>query len=91
MRRDVQEPAVALREGAARGPERLEAEAGEAILLALPMLTADDVARLLRTSRRAVYAVIRKGQVPGVVRLGRTLLVRRDRLMRWLSRREPPT
>lgn len=39
------------------------------------LLTCDEVARLLRTSRKAVDALIKRGQLPGVVRIGRRVLV----------------
>ena len=35
------------------------------------LLTSGEVAALLRTTRRAVYAMVERGQLPGVVRLGR--------------------
>jgi excisionase family DNA binding protein len=41
------------------------------------LLTADEVAELLRTSRKAVYAMVERGQLPGVRRVGRRLLGRR--------------
>ena len=37
--------------------------------------TANEVAELLRTSRPAVYAMVERGQIPGVVRIGRRVLV----------------
>ena len=55
---------------------------------ALPMLlTADETADLLRTSRKAVYAMSERGQLPGVTRIGRRLLVRRDVLLDWLDQK----
>ena len=55
---------------------------------ALPaLLTIDDVAAVLRTSRKAVYAMAERGQLPGVVRIGRRLLVSRDDLLSWLDER----
>lgn len=52
----------------------------------LPMLlTVDEVAELLRTSRPAIYAMSERGQLPGVIRVGRRLLFRRDALIDWLS------
>jgi excisionase family DNA binding protein len=50
-------------------------------------LTPDEVADLLRTSRRAIYAQIRRGTLPGVVHLSRRLLVDRDVLLHWLDTR----
>jgi excisionase family DNA binding protein len=50
-----------------------------------PLLTAADIASLLRTTRKAVYVMIERGQLPGVTRLGRRVLVRSDRLLEWLD------
>ena len=50
-----------------------------------PLLTADDAAQLLRTTRKAVYVMIERGQLPGVTRLGRRVLLRSDRLLEWLD------
>ena len=46
-----------------------------------------EVAELLRTSRSAVYAMVERGQLPGVTRIGRRLLFRRDALLHWLDRK----
>jgi hypothetical protein len=48
-------------------------------------LTADEVASLLRTTRKAVYARAERGLLPGLIHDGRRILVRRDVLMRSLS------
>ena len=50
-------------------------------------LTADETAALLRTTRKAVYAMAERGRLPGVVRIGRRLLVRRDVLLQSLCER----
>jgi excisionase family DNA binding protein len=55
------------------------------------LLTADEVAALLRTSRKAVYALAERGLLPGVTRLGRRLLVNRDDLLGWLERSRAPS
>jgi excisionase family DNA binding protein len=55
---------------------------------ALPsLLTIAEVAVLLRTSRKAVYAMAERGQLPGLTRIGRRLLVRRDDVRLWLDER----
>lgn len=51
------------------------------------LLTIDEVAGHLRTSRKAVYALIRRGTLPGVIRLPRRLLVDRAVLVGWLEQR----
>ena len=49
---------------------------------AMPVfLTVDEAATLLRVNRKTLYEAIRLGQVPGVVRLGKALRVRRDVLV----------
>ncbi len=59
---------------------------------AFPMLlTVDETAGLLRTSRKAVYAMAERGQLPGVTRIGRRLLVRRDALVDWLDQKHAPS
>ncbi len=57
----------------------------------LPMLlTIDEAADLLRTSRRAIYAMIARRQLPGVVRVRRRLLVRSADLLDWLHQKRAP-
>jgi excisionase family DNA binding protein len=51
------------------------------------LLTAEEAAAVLRTSRKAVYAMAERAQLPGIVRIGRRLLVRRADLLSWLNER----
>ncbi|WP_437931078.1 helix-turn-helix domain-containing protein [Sorangium sp. So ce291] len=55
------------------------------------LLTADEAAALLRTTRKAVYAMAERAALPGAVRIGRRLLVHRDDLLRWLDERRAPS
>jgi excisionase family DNA binding protein len=55
------------------------------------LLLVSEVAAMLRTSPKAVYAMIERGLVPGVVRIGRRVLVRRDDLLHWLSQKSAPS
>jgi excisionase family DNA binding protein len=48
-------------------------------------LTADETATLLRTSRKAIYVMVERRQLPGVTRIGRRLLVRSESLLDWLN------
>jgi excisionase family DNA binding protein len=58
----------------------------------LPMLlTADDAADLLRTTRRAIYAMVERGQLPGVVRVRRRVLLKSDALLHWLEQKSAPS
>ena len=57
----------------------------------LPMfLTVDEAADLLRTTRRAIYAMVERGQLPGVIRVRRRVLIRRDALLHWLEQKSAP-
>ncbi len=59
---------------------------------ALPLLLkADEVATLLRTSPKAIYDMASRGQLPGVTRIGRRLLIRRDDLLRYLRENRAPS
>ena len=49
------------------------------------LLTVPEVAVFLRTSKKAVYDLVERGQLPGVVRLGRRVLVRRVDLLRHVG------
>jgi excisionase family DNA binding protein len=54
-------------------------------------LTADDVATLLCTTRRAVYAMTERRQLPGITRIGRRVLYRADDLLDWLDQKRAPS
>ena len=59
---------------------------------ALPvLLTVDDVAQLLRTTNRAIYAMIERQQLPGIVRIGRRVLFRAADLLDWLHQKSAPS
>lgn len=55
------------------------------------LLTIREVAALLRTTPKAVYAMTDRGQLPGVIRIGRRTLIRRDDLLHWLDRSRAPS
>ena len=55
------------------------------------LLTPTEVAELLRTSRKAIYAMIERAQLPGIVRIGRRVLVREDALVDWLRQKSTPS
>jgi excisionase family DNA binding protein len=59
---------------------------------ALPLfLNVDEAAELLRTSRRAIYAMIERRQLPGVTRVRRRVLIRADDLLDWLDQKRAPS
>jgi excisionase family DNA binding protein len=73
----------------ARRPTRT---AGSADRAALPiLLTVDETADLLRTTRRAIYAMIERHQLPGVIRVRRRMLLRADDLLEWLEQKSAPS
>jgi len=55
------------------------------------LLTVDETADLLRTTPRAIYAMIARRQLPGVVRIRRRVLVRADDLLHWLHQKRAPS
>ena len=59
---------------------------------ALPLyLTADETAVLLRTTRKAIYVLIERGQLPGVRRIGRRVLVSSSEVLDWLDQSRAPS
>jgi len=73
---------------ASEGPEALNRR--DATRLPL-LLTAEEAGRLLRTSRKAIYAMVERGQLPGVIRLGRRVLFRAADLLDWLDQKRAPS
>lgn len=55
------------------------------------LLTVDEVADLLRTTRRAIYVMIARQHLPGVVRIRRRVLVRSADLLHWLRQKRAPS
>jgi len=55
------------------------------------LLTSGEMAGILRTTRKAVYAMAERGQLPGATRVGRRLLIRRDDMLQWLNERRAPS
>jgi excisionase family DNA binding protein len=55
------------------------------------LLTADEAAVLLRTTRKAIYVTAGRRLLPGVTHVGRRVLIRRDDLLHSLdqNRRAP--
>jgi excisionase family DNA binding protein len=55
------------------------------------LLTVDEAATLLRTTRRAVYAMVERRQMPGVIRIRRRVLFRAADLLDWLDQKCAPS
>lgn len=56
-----------------------------------PLATAAEVANLLRTSRKAVYLMAARGQLPGVIKIGRRTLFETEALLDWLDQKRVPS
>jgi excisionase family DNA binding protein len=54
------------------------------------LLTVDEAAALLRTTRRAMYAMVERRQLPGVVRIRRRVLFRTEALLDWVHQKSAP-
>lgn len=54
-------------------------------------LTVPEVADLLRTSRKAIYSMVERGQLAGVVRIGRRVLVQQAHLLEWVRQKSAPS
>ena len=55
------------------------------------LLTVDEAAALLRTTRRAIYAMIERRQIAGAIRIRRRVLFRADDLLHWLDQKRAPS
>jgi len=55
------------------------------------LLTPTEVATVLRTTRKAIYAMIERAQLPGVIRISRRVLVREEVLLEWLRQKAAPS
>jgi excisionase family DNA binding protein len=53
-------------------------------------LTVPEAAHLLRTTPRAVYAMIERRQLPGIVRIRRRVLFRTEALLDWVDQKSAP-
>ncbi len=54
------------------------------------LLTVPEVASFLRTSPKAIYTMVERGQLP-VLRINRRVLVDRDALLNWLRQKSTPS
>jgi excisionase family DNA binding protein len=49
------------------------------------LLHVDEAARLLRIGRTRAYEMTQSGEMPGLVRIGRSVRVSRRRLLAWID------
>ena len=67
---------------------RRDRDAGGPTASRLPvLLTVDEAVEFLRTTRRAIYAMVERRQLPGVIRIRRRVLLRADALLHWLDQK----
>jgi excisionase family DNA binding protein len=84
-------PALTSDESPARAAFGIE-HAGRTQRNAVPvLLTVDEAAALLRTTRRGIYAMIARRQLPGVIHIRRRVLLRADDLLHWLDQKRAPS
>jgi excisionase family DNA binding protein len=55
------------------------------------LMTVDEAAALLRTTRTAVYVMVARRQLPGITRIGRRVLLRSQDLLDWLDQKRVPS
>jgi len=66
-------------------------QSNPALTLVPSFLRVEEVADALRTSPKAIYTMIERRQLPGVVRIGRRVLVRQADLLEWLRQKSAPS
>jgi len=55
-----------------------------------PALTVDELAALLKINRKTLYGLIQDGQLPGAVKLGRSIRIHGPTVLAWLSTGQVP-
>jgi len=85
------EPREPVRHRPPRAHQSRQTDCGDGAERLPLLLTIDEVATLLRTTRPAVYAMVARRQLPGVTRLGRRVLCRSDDLLRRCDQNRAPS
>ena len=49
------------------------------------VITVGELAKLLRIARGSAYRAVNAGEVPGVIRVGKSLRLHRDTVLRWMA------
>jgi excisionase family DNA binding protein len=78
-------------DGVTTAGRMIECERGGSLGPLPVLLTVDEAAALLRTTRRAIYAMVERRQLPGVIRVRRRVLLRADDLLDWLDQKRAPS
>ncbi len=53
-------------------------------------LTVEEAAALLRVNRKTLYESVKRGLVPGVLHVGRSIRIRRSVLLKWMPGNSGP-
>ena len=85
------ESALLPRSSARRSIARRQLERSDEVSVMPMLLTVADAANLLRTTRRAIYAMLERRQLPGVFRIRRRVLIRSAELLEWLDQKRAPS
>ena len=73
------------------GPNTVTRQEGSQQVAFPALLTTTEVAELLRTTRKAIYAMVERGQLPGVIRVNRRVLFHQQALVEWLRQKSTPS
>ncbi|MEE8408472.1 MAG: helix-turn-helix domain-containing protein [Myxococcota bacterium] len=68
-----------------RSTSSARSEDSDSTITRLPtFVTVDELAFLLRVNRNTAYEAIARGEIPGVVRIGRKIRLCRSTVVKWL-------
>lgn len=81
----VQDAPALAQEGAQEAPGGARSTPAAPASTLPAVLTVDEAARFLRLNRKTLYDAVRAGELPGVVRVGRSIRIGRDALLGWLQ------
>ena len=71
-------------------PAGRDVPARDQSLRGIDLITVPEVAKLLRTSPKAIYTMVERQQLP-VLRINRRVLVDRNALVDWLRQKSTPS
>jgi excisionase family DNA binding protein len=79
------EPMVLLRASWEQARSQRSAHPREEEVSPPSVLTAEELAALLRVNRKTVYEALARGEIPGARRIGATYRIHRSRVLEWLA------